>query len=760
MAGGSYDPTKPAQGNSVRGVDLPAMRANYEVLADLVSSVERGGPTAPSGHLFAVHLAGSGAAAMPTSGLATLRVSGASGAAGANASRAEFFVHDGGTDQRLAWYTAASGSAGYLKVPSTPLSADDVATKGYVDAEVAGLASALDDLTDVNTAGVVSGDALVYDGAGWVPGEGGVTDHGLLTGLADDDHTQYVLADGTRGFSAPVSGHLPTTSGHLVPRGYIDTLNLSGLADVDEASPASGEVLTWNGTTWTPEAASVSLGFVGALYGLSGSSVNVSNNDVEVALTWSGSVYDTDGFWNTANPTRLTVQRDGKYMVAVGLDYGDDTQAMRATIRVNGVSGTGTVSGLAKDDASYSGGRDSDYGHTLNSAPISLASGDYLEVWVKNCAGGAAGSAIQNIARSSYTYFSVFKVGDTAGGDHGDLTGLADDDHTQYLANSSIAGKSRRTMSGAALHLYSGATDGVALCFREDADGEGKTDATTGWYRSASGCWGFASVGVPTLDLASARVRVHSGAVGTPGLAFIGDTNTGLYASAADEVSVALGGVQEAKFATSGMTVNGTVTCDDPTADQHAVTLGYFNANAGVPGTVTGTTVAAVDELQVSGWDMAKRHLRIYGWVTTDGTTGDSQVLLQLNHHTGTVYSSVCFGSTAGAAATTTNDGAAVSGIILNVMDPIITGPGFFDVRIPLYGVELDDTFGGAQVTNKRTVFGQSFGTTAQGSHQSYTIMGTLSGVHEAISGIRLRTVNPFKQLASGCKVIVEAVDF
>jgi hypothetical protein len=41
------------------------------------------------------------------------------------------------------------------------------------------------------------GDALVYDSASqsWLPtaggGGGGVTDHGALTGLADDDHPQY-----------------------------------------------------------------------------------------------------------------------------------------------------------------------------------------------------------------------------------------------------------------------------------------------------------------------------------------------------------------------------------------------------------------------------------------------------------------------------------------------------------------------------------------------------------------------------------------
>jgi hypothetical protein len=40
---------------------------------------------------------------------------------------------------------------------------------------------------------------------------GGVTDHGALTGLGDDDHTQYLLADGTR-----------TLAGNLVITGTVD----------------------------------------------------------------------------------------------------------------------------------------------------------------------------------------------------------------------------------------------------------------------------------------------------------------------------------------------------------------------------------------------------------------------------------------------------------------------------------------------------------------------------------------------------------
>jgi len=53
----------------------------------------------------------------------------------------------------------------------------------------------LNDLTDVATAGASDGQSLVYTSGNWGPATvssgGGVTDHGLLSGLTDDDHTQY-----------------------------------------------------------------------------------------------------------------------------------------------------------------------------------------------------------------------------------------------------------------------------------------------------------------------------------------------------------------------------------------------------------------------------------------------------------------------------------------------------------------------------------------------------------------------------------------
>jgi len=51
-------------------------------------------------------------------------------------------------------------------------------------------------------------------------------DHGNITGLGDDDHTQYVPADGSRGFTATVSGVDPTQDYHLTTKGYVDSVSV------------------------------------------------------------------------------------------------------------------------------------------------------------------------------------------------------------------------------------------------------------------------------------------------------------------------------------------------------------------------------------------------------------------------------------------------------------------------------------------------------------------------------------------------------
>jgi hypothetical protein len=50
----------------------------------------------------------------------------------------------------------------------------------------------------------------------------GEIDHGSLFGLSDDDHLQYILVDGSRGFTSTVSGVDPTQDYHLATKSYVD----------------------------------------------------------------------------------------------------------------------------------------------------------------------------------------------------------------------------------------------------------------------------------------------------------------------------------------------------------------------------------------------------------------------------------------------------------------------------------------------------------------------------------------------------------
>jgi hypothetical protein len=52
-------------------------------------------------------------------------------------------------------------------------------------------------------------DGLVFDGSRWIAGASGVKSHGALTGLKNDDHPQYLLADGGRALGGDLS-----TAGH------------------------------------------------------------------------------------------------------------------------------------------------------------------------------------------------------------------------------------------------------------------------------------------------------------------------------------------------------------------------------------------------------------------------------------------------------------------------------------------------------------------------------------------------------------------
>ena len=77
-------------------------------------------------------------------------------------------------------------------------------------------------LTVTGTVGAKRGEfetGLTVSGA---PVNTGATDHGNLSGLSDDDHTQYSLVAGTRAFTGTVAGVTPTSSAHLTTKAYVD----------------------------------------------------------------------------------------------------------------------------------------------------------------------------------------------------------------------------------------------------------------------------------------------------------------------------------------------------------------------------------------------------------------------------------------------------------------------------------------------------------------------------------------------------------
>lgn len=65
-----------------------------------------------------------------------------------------------------------------------------------------------------------------------------ISGHAELSGLGNDDHTQYVLVDGSRGFTSTVSGVAPTEDYHLTNRDYVISI-FDGSIDPPGASGIS-----------------------------------------------------------------------------------------------------------------------------------------------------------------------------------------------------------------------------------------------------------------------------------------------------------------------------------------------------------------------------------------------------------------------------------------------------------------------------------------------------------------------------------------
>ena len=240
---------------------------------------------------------------------------------------------------------------------------------------------AVDALTEDATPDGAADYVPTYDASGAVhkkvklnnlPGAGGVSDHGLLTGLADDDHTQYYNA----------ARHTKAVHDAL----GIDHGSLSGLADDDHSQYVHNSV----------------------------------PRTITAQHDFAPSVAQA--------PFTLGVNAQGQKVTGLNADQldGNDSTAF-ATAGHN--HDHGTLTGLADDDHTQymhtSSSRTVSAVHTYNpsvaGAPFSLGA---------NAAGQlVTGLNADQLDGNDGTAFAT--AGHTH--DHGTLTGLGDDDHPQYM---------------------------------------------------------------------------------------------------------------------------------------------------------------------------------------------------------------------------------------------------------------------------------------------------------------------------------------
>ena len=331
-------------------------------------------------------------------------------------------------------YVPTDGSRGFTNTVSgvDPVQDYDLATKGYLDDALATLSGGI------------------------------VQDHGSLVGLGDDDHTQYILADGTRAFTGVVGGITPTDDTHLTTKQYVDNL-AQGLDWQDSVisttsgtptSPSTGDryiadstgggwtennIYEWDGAQWVETVANEGfaawnetddklLVFNGTSWVTFGSTVTHNNTagkqggttdeyyhltaDQYSSLTDSGGVEDASDMHT----------HDDRYYTETEMD------ATISGINASIITDHGGLSGLGDDDHTIYTLADGTRAFTGVVGGITptdsahLTTKQYVDDEVATVSG-----AIDSHTSDATIHFTEASI------DHGSIAGLGDDDHTQYI---------------------------------------------------------------------------------------------------------------------------------------------------------------------------------------------------------------------------------------------------------------------------------------------------------------------------------------
>src|SRR5690242_14272239 len=130
------------------------------------------------------------------------------------------------------------------------------------------------------------------------------------------------------------------------------------------------------------------------------------------AVSFTASIFDTDGMWNAGSPDRLTVQTPGWYNVRYGINTGSVvgvyTTCVASTTGANNPQGSGVQS------ANYWGGMSDEANASIGWAtgggdwPFYLYAGDYVRVFIEAAAAGSStGTGAPGTATHGGSYLSM-----------------------------------------------------------------------------------------------------------------------------------------------------------------------------------------------------------------------------------------------------------------------------------------------------------------------------------------------------------------
>ena len=375
----------------------------------------------------------------------------------------ELITFGDGLDSNLWW----DGAAGELRLDTTisgvdPTQSYHLTTKYYVDEEIATLSGSII-LDHGNLTGLGDDDHTQYilvDGSrgftGTVSGidptqsyhlttrfyvdneiatlSGIIGDHGNLQGLSDDDHTQYILVNGTRAFTSTVGGVTPTQDEHLTTKQYVDQL-VQGLDWQDSVLgiTASGVAVEGNRYISTTSSGSWTEDYIMEYTGTSWSGIEPNEGfatwveDQDALYVYNGS--DWVRFGSTVIHNNLSGLQGG-----TASEYYHLSSAQHSALTDAGGVGNASTQHIHDDryytetemDTTLSGY--SQTGHSHTSADIT----DFTTATQGVIGTSVAGASFVSVSYNAGSGITTIS-GVHSSIDHGLISGLADDDHPQYI---------------------------------------------------------------------------------------------------------------------------------------------------------------------------------------------------------------------------------------------------------------------------------------------------------------------------------------